>query len=113
MSILGDDGARYLGDQGIFARGIVQPDVRFLALADITAAMELVRFVPGADMRACRVRAGLVGGPPRFASPLWSALRTRSLFGDRPPLRDTLTGGRPPGRKVPDPNWGLEDNKRK
>ena len=34
-----------------------------------------------------------------------------SLFGDRPPLRDTLTGGRPPGRKVPDPNWGLDDNK--
>jgi hypothetical protein len=24
-------------------------------------------------------------------------------FGGRPPLRDTLTGGRPPGRKVPDP----------
>ena len=28
------------------------------------------------------------------------------LFGDRPPLRDTLTGGRPPGRKLPDPCWG-------
>jgi hypothetical protein len=27
-------------------------------------------------------------------------------FGDRPPLRDTLTGGRPPGRKLPDPYWG-------
>ena len=24
----------------------------------------------------------------------------------RPPLQDTLTGGRPPGRKVPDPFWG-------
>jgi hypothetical protein len=24
----------------------------------------------------------------------------------RPPLRDTLTGGRPPGRKVPDPYLG-------
>ena len=28
------------------------------------------------------------------------------LFGDRPPLRSTLTGGRPPGRKLPDPCWG-------
>lgn len=37
----------------------------------------------------------------------------RALFGDRPPLHVTLTGGRPPGRKVPDPNWGLDDNKRK
>jgi hypothetical protein len=27
-------------------------------------------------------------------------------FGDRPPLRSTLTGGRPPGRKLPDPCWG-------
>jgi hypothetical protein len=33
--------------------------------------------------------------------------------GDRPPLLDTLTGGRPPGRKVSDPHWGLGDNKRK
>lgn len=40
-------------------------------------------------------------------------IATLSLFGDRPPLHDTLTGGRPPGRKVPDPNWGLDDNKRK
>ena len=39
-------------------------------------------------------------------------LRTCALFGDRPPLHDTLTGGRPPGRKVPDPNLGLDDNKR-
>jgi hypothetical protein len=73
-------------------------------------------------MRACRMSwhrpiartTGRPGRrPPPFASPLWSALRTRSLFGDRPPLHDTLTGGRPPGRKVPDPNWGLDDNKQK
>jgi hypothetical protein len=35
------------------------------------------------------------------------------LFGDRPPLLDTLTGGRSPGRKVPDHQSGLGDNKRK
>src|SRR4029077_9547437 len=40
-------------------------------------------------------------------------IATLSLFGDRPLLHDTLTGGRPPGRRVPDPNWGLDDNKRK
>jgi hypothetical protein len=27
-------------------------------------------------------------------------------FGDRPPVRNTLTGGRPPGRKLPDLCWG-------
>jgi len=30
----------------------------------------------------------------------------RREFGDRPPLRDTLTGGRPPGRENPDPLLG-------
>ena len=54
-------------------------------------------------------RAGLAA-----TSPLWIALRTRSLFGDRPPLRDTLTGQDTASRKKsPDPNWGLDDNKRK
>ena len=49
-------------------------------------------------------RAGLT-----VASPLWSALRTRSLFETALPYANTLTGGRPPGRKVPDPNWGLDE----
>ena len=78
------------------------------------------RVVPGTDMRACRVswhRQSLgprqAWQPPLHASHRQVRCGKRSLFGDRPPLRDTLTGGRPPGRKVPDPNWGLEDNKRK
>ena len=80
------------------------------------------RVVPGADMRACRVswhRQSLgprqAWQPPLRASHCHCGVRCgkRSLFGDRPPLRDTLTGGRPPGRKVPDPDWGLEDNRRK
>ena len=39
-----------------------------------------------------------------------SVLRARLLFGDRPPLHDTLAGGRPPARKVTD---GLDHNRRK
>ena len=34
-------------------------------------------------------------------------IATLSLFGDRPPLHDTITGGRPPGRKFPTPIGGL------
>src|SRR5262249_11250079 len=34
--------------------------------------------------------------------------------GDRPPLRNTITGGRPPGRiSVPTPKGGLENNRLK
>ena len=34
--------------------------------------------------------------------------------GDRPPLRNTMTGGRPPGRiSVPTPKGGLENNRLK
>jgi hypothetical protein len=58
------------------------------------------------------------GGPPRInkltnrkrrCPPMPSRYLYRPdvcQFGDRPPLRDTLTGGRPPGRKLPDPCWG-------
>jgi len=29
---------------------------------------------------------------------------------DRPPLRNTITGGRPPGRIIPTPKGGPQDN---
>jgi len=42
--------------------------------------------------------------PPSIAEAF--GLVASHTFGDRPPLRTTLTGGRPPGRIFPDPCWG-------
>ena len=57
------------------------------------------------DLAAGAERA--IGDPDHHDGTLLSApyeqLITRPC-GDRPPLHDTLAGGRPPGRKVPDPD---------
>ena len=42
-------------------------------------------------------------GGSELASPTPVCRAFGGPLGDRPPLRDTLTGGRPPGGKVPDP----------
>jgi hypothetical protein len=81
--------------------------ISFLARPSSRAASLLPCLVPSehlrADVRQTPVNV-IIERPPNSSSPLNCG--RDQLFGDRPPLLDTLTGGRPPGRKVPDPQSG-------
>ena len=64
------------------------------------SASEIVRLRRGRSLNHCSERAPQVVTPRGLSGP----------FGDRPPLRRTITGGRPPGRKMSRPQMGGLDN---
>jgi hypothetical protein len=80
---------------------------------DVRRAFENGRWITPLQ---CRLSANSGHREPQVCFELPSGSRDQANvgpFGDRPPLRNTVTGGRFPGGNVPTPNAGLDDNRPK